>query len=49
MEVVEPQQYTETILLDKEYTHIDDFHTGESGIARTGDGGDGGDAWWKIN
>ena len=25
------------------------FHSGESGIAQTGDGGDFGDKWWFVN
>ena len=30
-------------------TNVGLFHTGQSGIAQTGDGGDGGDLWWIVN
>ena len=59
LKVVEPQTYQRVTTLKlgsngltaKDLT-LDPtgwFHTGRSGIAQTGDGGDEGDKWWQAN
>lgn len=59
VKVVEPQTYQRvtTLKLGSNGLRPDDlalqptgwFHTGRSGIAQTGDGGDQGDKWWHAN
>ncbi len=47
--MVEPQTYDGIGFLDaSRKEELSYFTTGSSGIARTGDGGDSGDAWWKV-
>ena len=53
--VVEPQSYQKvTKLTPKSYmfessNEFGYFHTGKSGVAHSGDGGDHGDKWWLVN
>lgn len=53
--VVEPQAYQKvTKLTPKSYmfessNEFGYFHTGKSGVAHSGDGGDHGDKWWLVN
>jgi len=53
--VVEPQEYDEVQLLNLQSDAFSEsrermgwFHHDKSGLAHTGDGGDGGDLWWKA-